>query len=98
MILRALLEYSGIAFSWLPCHECITVRHLTERIASTVMESVGFDDEHARLPRSQDVSSLAAFLQVTLGKRREAKHILVRVSGGGGIPGSDGLIGILGTR
>jgi len=87
LTLRALLEESGNAFSWLPCHECITARHLTERIAATVRNSLDFDEELVRLPRSQDVSTLAVFLQVTLGKRKEAKHFLVRVGGEGGIAG-----------
>jgi len=83
LILRVLLEESGSIFSWLPCHECITARHLTERIAATVETSLDFGEELRGHPRSQDVSALAVFLQTTLRRSKERKHFLVCARGSG---------------
>ncbi|KAI5852322.1 origin recognition complex subunit 5 C-terminus-domain-containing protein [Tricharina praecox] len=76
LILRALLQESEVSFSWLPCDECITARHLTERIAATVEAALDLGEDLG-LPRSQEVGALAVFLQAALARVREVKHFLV---------------------
>lgn len=74
LVLRSFLESSGSSFSWVPCHECVTTRHLIERIAATVCESLGAVESAARC---ENVSALAVQLQQTL-KESQRKHFLVR--------------------
>ncbi|KAL7271426.1 hypothetical protein RUND412_005822 [Rhizina undulata] len=73
IVLRALLENSKSSFSWIPCHECITVRHLTERIATTVSDALGAMDSTSRC---ENVNVLAVQLQKIL-QEIERKHYLV---------------------
>ncbi|KAF8445423.1 origin recognition complex subunit 5 C-terminus-domain-containing protein [Terfezia claveryi] len=40
LLTKALLDGSETTYSWVACHECITARHLTERIASQVKDAV----------------------------------------------------------
>jgi Cdc6-like AAA superfamily ATPase len=80
LILRTLLEESNSSYSWLPCHECITARHLTERIAATVSSSIGASETASQ--RSENVSALTVYLQQLL-RDSERKHFLVQSLGGG---------------
>lgn len=74
LILKNFLESSGSSFSWVPCHECVTARHLVERIAATVCESLGAVENDTRC---ENVSALAVQLQQIL-KESQRKHFLVR--------------------
>lgn len=76
LILKELLERSKASYSWLPCHECITPRHLTERIAAMVTGVVG--GEETSLQRCETVSTLAVYLQQML-RESERKHFLVGI-------------------
>lgn len=72
-VLRRFLDDTDSSFSWVPCNECITARHLTERIAATVSEAFGNVESH---PRCENISVLAVYLQRLLGTS-ERKHFLV---------------------
>ncbi|KAA8895707.1 origin recognition complex subunit 5 C-terminus-domain-containing protein [Sphaerosporella brunnea] len=74
LILKSLLEDSNTSYSWLPCHECITARHLTERIAATVSSSLGASDSAPQ--RCENVSTLIVYLQNLL-RASGRKHFLV---------------------
>ncbi|CCX04234.1 Similar to Origin recognition complex subunit 5; acc. no. O43114 [Pyronema omphalodes CBS 100304] len=74
LILKTVLEESSASFSWISCHECITARQLTERIASTVASEVHPD---AAAQKAENVSNLTVFLQSVLKDSNETKHFLV---------------------
>lgn len=74
LILKTFLESSDSSFSWVPCHECVTARHLIERIAATVCESL---EAAESATRCENVSALAVQLQQIL-KESQRKHFLVR--------------------
>lgn len=76
LILKSFLESSGSSFSWVPCHECVTTRHLVERIAATVSESIGIVEGATSSARCENVSVLAVQLQQIL-KESQRKHFLV---------------------
>lgn len=78
LILKSFLESSSSSFSWVPCHECVTARHLTQRIAATVSESLGAVEGAASSARCENVSVLAVQLQQIL-RESQRKHILVRL-------------------
>ena len=76
LVLRALLEATGTGHAWLACHECITARHLTERIGTTVSAVLGIPP--AVQQRCESASALAVYLQQTLQRDGVRKHFLVR--------------------
>ncbi|KAI5841912.1 origin recognition complex subunit 5 C-terminus-domain-containing protein, partial [Morchella snyderi] len=41
LVVRAFLEAAGCRFAWVPCNECVTARHLTQRIAAAVAAGGG---------------------------------------------------------
>ncbi|KAF8430040.1 origin recognition complex subunit 5 C-terminus-domain-containing protein [Tirmania nivea] len=89
LLTKALLDASETTYSWVACHECITARHLTERIASQVKDAVqekdGVELEKDVLGmRAENVNALAVVLGKILGIRGkeeeggvERKHVLV---------------------
>ncbi|KAI5787186.1 origin recognition complex subunit 5 C-terminus-domain-containing protein [Geopyxis carbonaria] len=72
-VLRKFLNATDSSFTWVPCNECITVRHLTERIAATVSEALSNVENH---PRCENISVLAVYLQRILDISG-TKHFLV---------------------
>ena len=88
LVLRALLEATGTRHAWLACHECITARHLTERIGATFSAVLGIPS--AVQQRCESASALAVYLQQILKREDGRKHFLVRSTcsdgGGGGKP------------
>lgn len=83
LVLRALLEATGTRHAWLACHECITARHLTERIGATFSAVLGIPSTVQQ--RCESASALAVYLQQILKREDGRKHFLVRpiCSGGG---------------
>lgn len=78
-LLRALLPASTVPYALIPCAECITVRHLFERIVSACITAVESRTEHhidrAPYARCETVAALAAHLQRLLG-RSTGKFVL----------------------
>ncbi|CUS09996.1 unnamed protein product [Tuber aestivum] len=72
-ILRAFLDRTEASYTWVACHECVTVRQLVERISAGVTESVGGGDDAGR---AGDVCALGVRLSVALSGA-ERKHFLV---------------------
>lgn len=60
LIVRAFLEASECRFAWVPCNECVTARHLTQRIAA----AVGGGEETGRC---DSVGALAVMLAAAVG-------------------------------
>ncbi|KAH8147237.1 uncharacterized protein LAJ45_08715 [Morchella importuna] len=60
LIVRAFLEAAECRFAWVPCNECVTARHLTQRIAA----AVGGGEE---MGRCDGVGALAVMLAAVLG-------------------------------
>ncbi|KAF8540797.1 origin recognition complex subunit 5 C-terminus-domain-containing protein [Trichophaea hybrida] len=74
LILKTLLEKLSTSYSWISCHECITARHLTERIAARVSNAL--ETPETAHQKCENVSALTVYLQHLL-KDREKKHLLV---------------------
>ncbi|KAF8245798.1 hypothetical protein K440DRAFT_633095 [Wilcoxina mikolae CBS 423.85] len=74
LILKTLLEKSSSSYSWISCYECITARHLTERIAATVSNAL--ETPETTHQKCENVSALTVYLQHIL-KDHEKKHFLV---------------------
>ncbi|KAH0610798.1 uncharacterized protein H6S33_011225 [Morchella sextelata] len=60
LIVRAFLEAAECRFAWVPCNECVTARHLTQRVAA----AVGGGEEAGRC---DGVGALAVMLAAMLG-------------------------------
>jgi len=74
LLTKALLDVSETTYSWVACHECITARHLTERIASQVKDAVREKecvqlDKNVLGMRAENVNALAVVLGKILGTR-----------------------------
>jgi len=71
-VLRTFLDRAGASYTWIACHECVTVRQLMERISAGVTENVGSVDAG----RAGDVCALGVKLSGALSGA-ERKHFLV---------------------
>lgn len=65
-VLKAYLEASGLRHAIIRCQECVTGRHLLERTASAVHESLG-EKSVGYNGRCENLSALAVHLQRLLG-------------------------------
>ncbi|PUU74591.1 origin recognition complex subunit 5 C-terminus-domain-containing protein [Tuber borchii] len=71
-VLRTFLDGVRASYTWIACHECVTVRQLMERISAGVTENVGGVDAG----RAGDVCALGVKLSGALSGV-ERKHFLV---------------------
>ncbi|KAF8476950.1 origin recognition complex subunit 5 C-terminus-domain-containing protein [Kalaharituber pfeilii] len=83
LLTKALLDASDISYSWIACHECITARHLIERIASAVKEVVSERDgeeldKGVLGMRAENVNTLSVLLGKLMSQKGpDEKHVLV---------------------